>query len=298
MNNDVHGKAHNKARGKTRPIAVFDSGVGGLPYLSWLKSNLHGERFVYLADRANFPYGEKSEEELRGIIMDTVGRYIAKQDPKIMIIACNTASVVALADLRERYDIPFIGVVPAVKPAAEMSKTRSIGILATRRTVQDPYTDELISSFAPGCRVSRFAGVEIVDLVENRFFTTSMEEKRRVLKPAVDYFRRQSVDVVVVACTHFIFVQEELQRMMGKGAYVIDSREGVGRQAIHVLDGRQLLAGDAGQSAAGSDTADPGDPTYSGAGTDGDYFFVTRAQDEEQYRKFAADFALQWGGVL
>ncbi len=282
MNNDAHSTVH----GKTRPVAVFDSGVGGLPYLAWLKRNLPGERFVYLADRANFPYGEKSEEELRGIIVDTVGRYITSQDPKIMIIACNTASVVALADLRTRYDIPFIGVVPAVKPAAEMSKTRSIGILATRRTVQDPYTDELISSFAPDCRVSRFAGVEIVDMVENHFFSASTEEKRRVLRPAVDYFREQSVDIVVVACTHFIFVQEELQRMMGNGTQVIDSRDGVGRQAIHVMDKYRLL---------GRDTAGPID---GGEPSAGDYFFVSRQQDEERYRRFAADYALQWGGVL
>jgi glutamate racemase len=274
--------AHNEAR----PIAVFDSGVGGLPYLSWLKRNLPGERFVYLADRANFPYGEKSEDELRGIIMDTVGRYISSQDPKIMIIACNTASVVALADLRARYDIPFIGVVPAVKPAAEMSQTRSIGILATRRTVQDPYTEGLISSFAPDCSVFRFAGVEIVDLVENHFFTTSAEEKRRVLEPAVDYFRQRNVDTVVVACTHFIFVQEELQRMMGEGTRMIDSRDGVGRQAIHILEERQLLERNGGRPMDGDNHVD------------GDYFFVTRVQDEGRYRRFAADFALQWGGAL
>lgn len=278
MKSDAHSKA--------RPIAVFDSGVGGLPYLSWLKRNLPGERFVYLADRANFPYGEKSEEALRRIVLDTVGHYISSQDPKIMIIACNTASVVALADLRARYDIPFIGVVPAVKPAAEMSQTRSIGILATRRTVQDPYTEELISSFAPDCRVSRFAGVEIVDLVENHFFTTSAKEKRRVLEPAVDYFRQQNADTVVVACTHFIFVQEELQRMMGEGTRVIDSRDGVGRQAMHVLGERRLL------------TRVEDIPGDGGDLIDGDYFFVTRVQDEERYQRFAADFALQWGGVL
>ena len=289
---------NNRAHDRQQPIAVFDSGVGGLPYLRWMKQHLPDERFVYLADRANFPYGEKTEDELRGIVIDTVGRLIEKQDPKIAVIACNTASVVALADLRATYSIPFVGVVPAVKPAAEISDSKSIGILATRRTVEDPYTDDLVRSYARDCSVSRYAGVEIVDLVENRFFSTSREEKREILRPAVEFFRERNVDTVVVACTHFIFVQDELRKMLGPEAHVIDSREGVGRQVVHILKERQLQSpaydffGNA--KARGEKTG--GEKT--GGEKNGSCFFVTRKQDELQYRRFAADYALQWGGVL
>jgi len=268
-------------QGPGGPIAVFDSGVGGLPYLLWLKQNLPAERFVYLADRANFPYGEKSEQQLRMIITETVGRYIAAQRPKMMVIACNTASVTTLADLRRTYKIPFVGVVPAVKPAAEMSRAKSIGIFATRRTVEDPYTQDLIQTYARDCRVSRYAGVEIVELVENRFFNTSGEEKRRILAPAVDFFLERKVDAVVIACTHFIFVEPELREMLGPEVRIIDSREGVGRQTIHVLQEQQLQVGES-----------------QGQYRDGNRFYITRDEDEERYRRFAAEHGLQWGGKL
>jgi len=277
-----------------RPIAVFDSGVGGLPYLAWMKQHLPGESFVYLADRENFPYGEKDEDRLRSIVLDTVGRFIDARDPEVMVIACNTASVVALADLRDRFQVPFVGVVPAVKPAAALSETGAIGILATRRTVEDPYTDGLVDSFARNCRVYRYAGVEIVDLVENRLFTAAEEEKRRVLQPAVDYFRERRVDTVVVACTHFIFVQQELEEMLGPGVRVIDSREGVGRQVIHILREAGLIKDSkASDSSAGTHPSDT-----AGMKSNKDYFFISECRNEKRYRRFAETYGLNWGGVL
>lgn len=282
----------NKTRQKDpRPIAFFDSGVGGLPYLQWIKENLPGENLVYLADRANFPYGEKDDAQLRRIITATVGRFIRAVKPKLMVIACNTASVVALAELRRRFDIPFVGVVPAVKPAAEHSRSCSIGILATRRTVEDPYTDDLIRSFAPQCRVHRYAGVEIVDLVENRYYTASREEKQAVLQSAVEYFKARNVDTLVIGCTHFVFVQDELGEMLGEGTMVIDSREGVGRQVMRLL------------SRIGNVSAGEGGPARTSGKTEGQTegrarFFITRQEDEDRYLRFAADFGLEWGGVL
>jgi len=199
-----------------------------------------------------------------------------------MVIACNTASVVALAELRRRYEIPFVGVVPAVKPAAAMTRRNSIGILATRRTVEDPYTERLIRTYAADCRVSLFPGVEIVDFVENRFSSATEAERKGVLRPAVDYFRDREVDTLAVACTHFIFVQQELAEMMGHGTRVIDSREGVGRQVLRLLGRNEHAGGDSSPD--------------SGGGTG--IFFVSSGENHDQYQQFAETFGLEWGGRL
>ncbi len=266
-----------------RPIAVFDSGVGGLPYLQSLREYAPNEYFVYLADRANFPYGEKSDKELRQIIVESVGRFIEATDPKLMLIACNTASVVALEALRERFSIPFIGVVPAIKPAAETSARRSIGVLATRRTVEDPYTEELISRYASDCRVIRYAGVEIVELVELNYFTTSEGEKIEVLKPAVEYFKSEEVDTLVVGCTHFIFVEELLQHMLDGSAKVIDSRRGVAQQTLRILEQESI-------SRFGQPQPESGRLFVSGNGLD--------QAAEQRYRSFSRLYELEWSGVL
>lgn len=266
-----------------RPIAVFDSGVGGLPYLQSLREYAPNEDYVYLADRAHFPYGEKTDKELMKIIVESVGRFIAATDPKLMLIACNTASVVALRALRKRFGIPFIGVVPAIKPAAENSTRRAIGVLATRRTVEDPYTEQLISRFASDCRVIRYAGVEIVELVELNYFTTGEGQKIEILKPAVDFFKSKGVDTLVVGCTHFIFVEHLLQHMLAGSATVIDSRKGVAQQTMRILEKEGILG-------FGRQHRNAGRLFVSGNGLD--------QETEQRYRSFSELYELQWSGVL
>lgn len=265
-----------------RPIAVFDSGVGGLPYLEYLRNYTPNESFVYLADRENFPYGEKNDRQLRSIIIQSVGKFIQLTNPKLMIIACNTASVVALSELRRQFNIPFIGVVPAVKPAAEHSKKRSIGILATRRTVKEPYTENLIHRFAADCRVVRYAGAEIVELVENNFFTSSQDEKTEVLHTAVDFFQSVGVDALVVGCTHFIFVEGLLHTMLKGTTEIIDSREGVAKQTLRVMKKNGLH-----------------EPCENGGRGQ---FFVSgkdiSEKDNKRYSRFAGMFELEWSGLL
>lgn len=266
-----------------KPIAVFDSGVGGLPYLQSLREYAPQEDFVYLADRDNFPYGEKGDIELREIIVEVVGRFIAATDPKLMLIACNTASVVALDALREKFCIPFIGVVPAIKPAAELSKRRTIGVLATRRTVEDPYTEDLITQFATDCKVIRYAGVEIVELVEMNYFNTSTDEKIEVLQPAVDFFKERGVDTLVVGCTHFIFVEGLLQHMLNGSARVIDSRTGVAQQALRILQQEHIAKG-------GNPPAGRGKLFVSGNQLD--------AVATQRYNNFSKLYELEWSGLL
>ncbi len=266
-----------------RPIAVFDSGVGGLPYLQWIRNYAPNEDYVYLADRKNFPYGEKTDEELNEIIVSSVERFIKKTQPKLMVIACNTASVVALSELRKRFSIPFIGVVPAVKPAAELSKQRAIGILATRRTVEEPYTENLIKTFASDCKVVRYGGAEIVELVERNFFTSSKEEKAFTLSRAVDFFRTSGVDTLVVACTHFIFVEELLNKMLNNTTTIIDSREGVARQTLRILKEKGILGSEKPSMNTGR-------------------FFISgdgiQKTEDERYSRFAQMFELEWSGNL
>jgi glutamate racemase len=261
-----------------RPIGFVDSGVGGLPYLEWAREHLAGEGFVYLADRANFPYGTKTHDQVFAAVSAAVEKLIRSADPKMIVLACNTASVVSLAGLRTLYpQLPFVGVVPAIKPAGERSRNRRFGVLATARTVDDPYVNDLISRFAPDCQVLRLAGGDIVSFVEKRLFTSTKSERVEVIREAVGQLLRAGVDSVVLGCTHFLYVKEELHELLGPGIEIIDSTEGVGRQIERILGGAR--------------------PCASGSGDD--RMFVTGLPPvEEQYHAFARRFGLEFAGLL
>ncbi len=224
------------------PLAFLDSGIGGLPYLEWLKERLPQESFVYLADNLNFPYGTKSKEQLVKIMSDTMNFLYRKYNPKAAVIACNTASVISLASLREEFRFPIIGVVPAVKPAAFMSRKKRIGLMASNRTIEDSYTENLINEHASDCAVFRYAGTEIIDFIENKLCTATTEEATEIIRPAVDFFINNDVDILVLGCTHFLFLEKQLQSLLGDGISIIDSREGVGNQIIRVLGNNDLLS--------------------------------------------------------
>ena len=284
----VHEEAMriSEKSGDKRAVVVFDSGVGGLPYLRRLREMLPNERFSYVADTANFPYGEKSTVELTDIIHSQMKRVIDRLDPKLAVIACNTASVVALADLRAAFGIPFVGVVPAIKPASEHSENGIIGLLATRKTVNDPYTRNLEQRFAAGKEVCRFAGVKIVELVEHGFFSSSKEQKREILRPAVEYFLSCSIDQLIIACTHFLFLEEELAEMLGGDVTLVDSRDGVARQTRRLLRGEGLMR-DAGSI-----------DEYGGKTPGAEGFYITGAAASETYRRFAEMHGLEWRSEL
>ncbi len=260
------------------PIAFVDSGIGGLPYLEWTKERLPRETFVYWADRENFPYGPKTPEQVYAAVSSGVGRIIRAVGPKLFVVACNTASVVALARLRENFPgIPFVGTVPAVKPAAGLSRAKKIGIIATEMTVRDAYLDDLVERFAADCDVVRVAGPGIVDFVEKRFFSSTSAERDGIIADAARIFREKAVDQVVLGCTHFLYVADELRSRLGAGVGIVDSREGVGRRVLALLGTRVPVSGKKGR-----------DRMYvSGAG-----------EPEPQYAEFAARFGLEMAGVL
>ncbi|MCP4164121.1 MAG: glutamate racemase, partial [Deltaproteobacteria bacterium] len=227
---------------KNAPIAFIDSGVGGLPYLKWVREKLHNETFYYLADTGNFPYGEKTPDEIVSIVLNAVKYLEDKGKPKLLVIACNTASVTALDAVRAAVQIPVVGVVPAVKPAAERSRNKRIGVLATERTVKGAYLEDLVNNFASSCFVKKIAGSGIVRFIENDYFSSDQSRKNEILEAAIKQFKKSEVDTVVLGCTHFIFIEELLTNSLGPEIEVIDSREGVGNQIISILRKKCLLS--------------------------------------------------------
>jgi glutamate racemase len=222
------------------PIAFLDSGVGGLPYLQWVRRHLPKEDYIYLADRKHFPYGPKSSDEVFRAVAGGAQKVIEAFDPKLIVLACNTASVSALERLRGEFPgKTFVGTVPAVKPAAELSKNKRIGILATNATVHARYLDGLIERFASSCKIIRVGGPDIVDFVEKKFFTATHEERLWVVADAAARFREEGVDTVVLACTHFLYLHAEIHAELGDDVTLIDSREGVGRRVIAIITGER-----------------------------------------------------------
>lgn len=216
-------------------FAFLDSGTGGLPYLTYLKKKNPSASCIYIGDTKHFPYGEKTEAQIIENACGCVEKIIARWNPHTVVIACNTISVTALEELRRRFpDTPFVGTVPAIKPAGLISKTRRIGLLATNATVRHPYTAGLCSRFAPDCRLVSRGDPELISFIEHRFFSATESERIAAVRPAVDFFRENGCDVIVLACTHFLNMADYIQAYAGSAIQVIDSREGVASHALSV----------------------------------------------------------------
>jgi glutamate racemase len=227
-----------------RPIAMMDSGVGGLPYLEEAASLLPGERFVYLADRAGFPYGTKSRLEIESLVLNRVGFLVSRFNPKALVIACNTASQAALAAARKAFpDLSIVGTVPAIKPAAERTRSGVIGIMATAHAIKDPYLDGLVARYASKVLVLREGAQDLVSFVENRFIDSSAEERRAAVFPEVSRFVSGGADEIVLACTHFLHVADDIEALASELAAKRPAREG--REApslVEVVDSRSGVA--------------------------------------------------------
>ncbi len=267
--------------------AFLDSGSGGLPYLAQLRLHAPGASCVYLADTLNFPYGEKTRDEVIAHASEAVERLLDHFSPRVVVVACNTISVAALPALRARFPIPFVGTVPAIKVAASVSKNRKIGLLATARTVCDPYTDDLIARFAPDCEITRIGDSTLVSRIESELVSGGREERLAAVRPSIDRFKAAGVDTIVLACTHFLHVEREIREAAGADIAIIDSREGVIQQALRLVpfDG----------SASGEPNA--GAPWKAGSGA----CYVTggiSAEAESRYRTYSDMFRIDWGGVL
>ena len=221
------------------PILFFDSGVGGLSVLAPTRELLHNAPIVYCADSAGFPYGKKSDAELASRIPALLGRLVERFRPRLAVIACNTASTIALDHVRSALDLPVVGTVPAIKPAAEMSKTRVIGVLGTEATVRQPYVDDLASKFAPDCTIIRHGSPELVELAEAKLAgePLSLEAVRAAVQPMFDAADGQRIDTIVLACTHFPLLGEELRAAFPDVSY-LDGGPGIARRIAFLTQGQ------------------------------------------------------------
>ncbi|MCL1817423.1 MAG: glutamate racemase [Spirochaetaceae bacterium] len=288
---ETGGASMDPSPRQSAPLVFLDSGVGGLPYLKWVREHAPQENFIYIADRKNFPYGPKNAEEVFAAMRGCVEKALALCDPKLFVLACNTASVCALEGLRAAFpDRTFVGTVPAVKPAAEYSRNKRIGVLATAATVHARYLDDLVARFASFCAVIRVAGTDIVSFVEKKFFTATQEERLLVVADAVEQFREEGVDVVVLACTHFLYLFPEISSELGDDVLLMDSREGVGRRVISLLSG--------GGEDDPAELRPPAALRPSGAAPYARLYLTGNAAPEAQYRFFADSFGLQLAGTL
>lgn len=219
-----------------RPILFFDSGVGGLSVLGPTRALLPDAPFVYVADSAGFPYGTKSEAEIAARVPALLGRVAERYHPRLIVIACNTASTIALAEVRKALDLPIVGTVPAIKPAAERSKTRVIGVLGTEATVRQGYVDDLAARFAGDCRVLRHGSAALVELAEAKLRGTALDPAAiaAAVAPLVD----RDLDTVVLACTHFPLLTEELGVAFGPGVGFVDGGPGIARRIVHLTAGQ------------------------------------------------------------
>ena len=221
-----------------RPLLFFDSGVGGLSVLAETQKLLPTAPIVYVADSAGYPYGTKSEAEIASRVPALLGRLVERYRPRLVVIACNTASTIALAHVRSALDVPVVGTVPAIKPAALLSRTRTIGVLGTEATIRQPYVDRLAAEFASDCLVVRHGSAELVDLAEAKLRgeSTTPEAYGRVLDGLLEQPGGERIDTVVLACTHFRLVEPELSAVRDL-AYV-DGAEGIARRIVHLTQGQ------------------------------------------------------------
>jgi glutamate racemase len=226
---------------RPRPIGVFDSGVGGLSILRQLRLELPGEDFLFLADQAHVPYGPRPLTEVREFSV-AITRFLLDQRAKLIVVACNTASAAALHHLRREFpEVPFVGMEPAVKPAAEATRTHRLGVLATPATFQGELFASVVERFASGVEVLPLTVPGLVEQIERGDLdgpaTRSMVEE--ALRPLL----RQGVDTLVLACTHYPFVIPLIERIAGPEVRVIDPSPAIARQASRLLSEGDLRSG-------------------------------------------------------
>jgi glutamate racemase len=217
---------------ESRPLLIFDSGVGGLSVLRPIRELLPSAPIVYAADSAGYPYGTRSAAEIEARVPALLGRLVERFNPELIVIACNTASTIALNAVRAALDLPIVGTVPAIKPAAERSKSRVIGVLGTEATVRQPYVDRLSQQFASDCQVLRHGSAELVDLAEAKLRgePTDAAAYAKILHGLLDQPDGERMDTVVLACTHFPLVEDELQAAAPRQLDFLDGSEGIARR--------------------------------------------------------------------
>jgi glutamate racemase len=218
------------------PVLFFDSGVGGLSILEPARALMPHMPVVYAADNAGFPYGTKSDAEIAARVPALLGRLVERYRPRIAVIACNTAATIALAHVRAALDIPVVGTVPAIKPAALASKTRVVGVLGTEATVRQPYVDRLAAEHGADCTVLRHGSAALVAYAEARLRGAPADPAipADALAGLLDQPDGDRMDMVVLACTHFPLVQDELAAAAPRALTFLDGGAGIARRIAYL----------------------------------------------------------------
>lgn len=222
-----------------RPIGMFDSGVGGLSVLESFRAVAPNERVIYFADTAWFPYGPRPAAEVRKRSFAIAHRLI-EADVKLIVVACNTASAAAIAELREAFDVPFVGMVPGVKPAASRSTSGRVVILATAGTLDGELYGRVVEDFGSGTRIVAVPGTGLAELVEAGRAGT--DDARHALTTILAPEIRAGADTVVLGCTHYHFLAGDILAAFPHVS-IIDTSAAVARRAVQVLEERDALAG-------------------------------------------------------
>lgn len=250
---------------ESSPILIFDSGVGGLTVHDALRSLLPEAPVIYAADLAGLPYGSKSEAQIAARVAGLLGRMAERYQPRLACIACNTASTIALGMVREVLEIPIVGTVPAIKPAAALTRSGTIGLIGTEATIRQAYVDRLEADFANGTRLLRIAAPEFVGLAEAKLRgrPVDLAPVRAIAERLAAMPGGEAIDTLVLACTHFPLLAEELQAVFGPDVRLVDGAAGIARRIAHLLEGQDLASDGPGrfvvtgplEAAAGLETA-------------------------------------------
>lgn len=214
-------------------VLVFDSGVGGLSVLDAIASSGRALQLEYAADNAWLPYGLKSDADLRTRVPAVLQSLMRAWAPDVVVVACNTASTIVLPDVRSALSVPVVGVVPPIKPAAALTVTGAIGLLATPATVRRPYTDDLIAQFAADKRVVRFGSAALVEAAERKLRGEPIDAAA-VDEAIAGLFSEDDIDVVALACTHFPLLKDELERAAPRSCTWLDSGAAIARRVAEI----------------------------------------------------------------
>jgi glutamate racemase len=227
------------------PVLLFDSGVGGLTVLAELRRQLPQAPVIYAADMAGLPYGTKTEAEVAARVAGLLGRMAERYHPRLICIACNTASTIALGMVRDVLEIPIVGTVPAIKPAAARTETDVIGLLGTEGTVRQAYVDDLESEFAKGKRLLRHGANGLVLLAEAKLRgeSVSVDDVAEEAKGLVLQAHGSEIDTIVLACTHFPLLEDELLEAFGQDMQFVHGARGIARRIVNLTEGQEFRRG-------------------------------------------------------
>jgi glutamate racemase len=241
-------------------IVVFDSGLGGLTVFRDVAKARPDATIVYVADDARFPYGGKSETELVGWIVPLIGSLIERHRPDLVVIACNTASTLVLPHLRARYSVPFVGTVPAIKPACAASRSRLVSVLGTEGTVQREYTRALIRDFGQGCEVTLVGAAQLAPLAEAALRGEPVDDAAIAAEIAPCFVAQgeRRTDTVVLACTHFPLLLDRLAHLAPWKVDWIDPAPAIARRVVDLIGPACAASGGSASAMFSSGRPPPG----------------------------------------